>query len=79
MKKRMELDEEEKNAEQARQTERLLQQQRKDDKFEMDQTNASKKLVSSMAESARENSVETLQKVVEVLQNQNVNFLVLKL
>ena len=71
MKKKMILADEEKEEEIARQKELLEGEEREENRIELQETATSKGLVSTMVKSSLQNTGETLQKAVEVLQNQN--------
>ena len=74
MKKKMALAEEQRK-QQAVECQNLRdQEQREADRTELEETQASKNLTSAMVRSSLALESDTLQKVVEVLQNQNGNF-----
>ena len=74
MKKKMALAEEQRK-QQALECQNLRdQEQREADRTELEETQASKNLTSAMVRSSLALESDTLQKVVEVLQNQNGNF-----
>lgn len=71
MKKSMDLAKEKEKEEVARQKELFEQQKKDEDRIELQETETSKNLASRMSKSAHEKSDDTLQRCVEVLQNQN--------
>lgn len=74
IKKRIASEEEEKRKEKTKEQHLVEQEQREEDRIEIEETRASKNLASSMVRSALAGESDTLQKVVDVLQNQNGNF-----
>lgn len=71
MKKEMEKKQEKNDADLSHKKNLFEKQQRDQDREELKETEISKNLSNAMVKSAREQSDETLQKVVDVLQNQN--------
>ena len=71
MKKNVANERETKEMEQSRQQELLEQEEKEEERAEMHETEVSKKLSSAMVRSAQANDPDTLQKVVELLQNMN--------
>lgn len=73
IKKKMQMAEVERKEEVSRKEKMLDHDKMDEDRIELQETAASKQLTTAMVKSARGNSDETLQKAVEVLQNQNGN------
>lgn len=71
--KKMAQQEEEKKKKKAEEEERLQEERRKEDVIEMEETRVSKDVCSAMVKSALGKQADTLQRVVDVLQNQNGN------
>lgn len=73
MKKKMVQEEENSNKKKAQEKELLDQEQREENRKEMEETHASKAICTSMVKSAMEQKADTIDRIVEVLQNQNGN------
>lgn len=75
MNKKIEAENEKKKNECSNQQRIIDQEKREDDRLEMAETDASKKLTNAMVRSSQrnENNNETLDKVVDVLKDQNGN------
>lgn len=78
MKKKMACATEEKKKALAQQQQLIDKERRDDDRTELMETETSKKLALAMLKSAQDNSSDTLQKAVELLHNQNGNYLLFK-
>lgn len=73
MKKKMEIAEEKRVEDKNQEQDAIDREQREEDRIELEETHISKKLASSMVKSALGNGADTMQKMVELLQNQNGN------
>lgn len=73
MKKKMVIAEERKVQERAREQDVLEKEQREEDRIELEETRISKNLCAAMVKTPLASGAEALQKVVEVLKNQNGN------
>lgn len=71
MKKRMEHDEEKKMAQITKERELVEEEAKEEERIEIEETRVSKKLTSAMVRSALEEPAQALNKIVDVLQNQN--------
>lgn len=71
MKKKLAHEEEEKEKEKEKDQSLADQEQREEDWIELEETRVTKNLASSMVASGLAGQADTLQKVVDVLQNQN--------
>lgn len=71
LEKKMAQEDEHNNLMREQEKELLQQQQREEDRLEMEETRLSKDLTSAMVRSALGKQADTLQKAVDVLQNQN--------
>lgn len=74
MAKKMALAEEERQRKRREEEEKLEQERREEDRVELEETRVSKDVCSAMVKSALGRQADTLQKAVDVLQNQNGNF-----
>ena len=71
MKKKMAVAEDRSREKKTGEEERMQRDKHEEDLEELQETRASKKLVSDMVKSALEKNADSLQRAVEVLQNQN--------
>ena len=72
MKKKMAWTEEQTHVKKAQEQQLLDQEHREEERTELEETRASKKVTAAMVETALGGNIaESLQKIVEVLQNQN--------
>lgn len=74
MKKKMAISEEERISKKSKEQQLIEQEEKAEEKNEIEETRVSKRLTSAMTKSALAETSETLKKVVDVLHNQNGNF-----
>lgn len=77
MKKKCEIRQQQKQKESSELEQQQLQEKEAENRTEIAETDASKKLTNAMLASARDKKDDTLQKAVEVLHNQNGNLTLL--
>lgn len=71
MKKKMEQEQEKKKSKKAEEQQLIDEEEKEEERVEIEETRVSKKLAAAMVRSAAEEPSNVLEKIVEVLQNQN--------